>query len=38
MEIGTNKYDIFPFLQKESPQIYSNAETFGMGIAIKTAE
>lgn len=38
MELGTNKYDVFPFLQKESPQIYSSTENFGMGIAIKTAE
>lgn len=38
LEIGTNKYDVFPFFQKESPQIYSNDENFGMGIAIKVGE
>lgn len=38
LEIGTNKYDVFPFFQKESPQIYSNDENFGMGIAIKVSE
>lgn len=38
LEIGTNKYDVFPFFQKEIPQIYSNDENFGMGIAIKVSE
>lgn len=35
--IGSRKYDVFPFLQKETPQNY-NVESMGMGFAIKTDE
>ncbi len=38
LEIGTKQYDVFPFYQKESPQLYSNTQSWGMGLAIKIAE
>lgn len=38
LNLGTNSYDVFPFSKKEIPQIYSNTENYGMGIAIKVGE
>jgi hypothetical protein len=38
LNLGTNSYDVFPFYQKESPQVYTNTQSWGMGLAIKIAE
>jgi len=38
LTVGTNSYDVFPFYQKESPQNYSNTQSWGMGLAIKISE
>lgn len=32
---GLKTFDFIPFLRKESPQTYSNAETYGCGLSIR---
>lgn len=34
---GGNIYEVWPFLKKEVPHIYSNDETWGLGFAVKVA-
>lgn len=34
---GGNVYEVWPFLKKEVPHIYSNDETWGLGFAVKVA-